>query len=60
MISIKTKLTPAVWAALGAALSYYALPEIQNPFRARCILGLSMFLTLLVSLSRVLSQGIGP
>lgn len=60
MISIKTKLTPAFWAALGAALSYYTLPEIRGPFRARCILGLSVFLTVLVSLSRVLSQGIGP
>ncbi|MFP3041646.1 ComEC/Rec2 family competence protein [Treponema primitia] len=43
-------------ASLGAALSYYTLPVIRDPFRARFILCLSIFLVVLVSLSRVFFQ----
>ncbi|GHV24694.1 hypothetical protein AGMMS4952_00780 [Spirochaetia bacterium] len=40
---------------MGAAVTYYALPKLPEPFRTRCILALPVFLIALVSLSRVLA-----
>jgi competence protein ComEC len=53
-----TNLIPVIYAALGAAFTYYTLPILSGFLRGPCIVGLFFLMIALVSLSRVLALGL--